>query len=87
MSDAADRILYMVEAVHADERRIGVLSTGEQLAVALVLDRPDLFPHGGYTMLEAVERLGAEWFRAALAVQRAVPENYYQSERKPPVRA
>ena len=30
----------------------------------------ELFPHGGYTMLEAVERLGPDWTRAALRVQR-----------------
>jgi hypothetical protein len=69
----AETILTMVERVEADERRIGVLSTGEALAVALVLDRKDMLEvrNGGYTMLEAVERLGADWFRAALIVQRA----------------
>jgi hypothetical protein len=36
----------------------------------LVLDRKDLL--GDYTMLEAVERLGEEWFRAALTVQRSL---------------
>lgn len=57
--------------VLADERAIGVFSTGEQIAVALILDRPDLFPHGGYSVLEAVNRLGAEWTQAAFRVQRA----------------
>ena len=61
------RIAAMVAEVEEDENRIGVFSTSEQLAVALVLDRCDLF--GGYTMLEAVERLGTEWTRAALRVQ------------------
>src|SRR6266852_665670 len=55
----AQTIHNMVERVEADEKRIGVLSTGETLAVALVLDRKDLLD--GYTMLEAVERLGTEW--------------------------
>lgn len=55
--------------VLADERAIGVLSTGEQIAVAFILDRCDLFPHG-YTMLEAFIRLGAEWTGAAVRVQR-----------------
>ncbi|MCC6776694.1 MAG: hypothetical protein IT537_08670 [Hyphomicrobiales bacterium] len=56
-----------------DESRFGVLSTGEKLAVSLVLDRKDLLAevNGGYSMLESVERLGVEWFRAARAVQRA----------------
>lgn len=68
----AETILKLVEAVQKDEQRIGVFSTGEQIAVALVLDRKDLFPHGGYTMLEAVNRLGREWTEAAFAVQRAI---------------
>lgn len=51
------------------ERVIGLLSIGEQVAVAFVLDRADLFPRG-YTMLDAVERLGPEWIQAALRVQR-----------------
>jgi len=69
-SDIERRIAAMVAAVERDERRIGVFSTGEQIAVAFVLDRCELFPHGGYTMLEAVERLGLEWTKAALRVQR-----------------
>ncbi len=55
--------------VEADESRFGVLSTGERIAVALVLDRPDLVRWWG-TMLDAVDRLGPEWTRAALRVQR-----------------
>jgi hypothetical protein len=39
------------------------------IAVALVLDRPDLLKFLG-TMLDAVDRLGPEWSRAALRVQR-----------------
>jgi hypothetical protein len=57
--------------VLAEERQIGVLSTGERIAVALILDRPNLFPNGGYTVLEAVDRLGREWTEAAFRVQRA----------------
>ena len=61
----------MTAAVEKDEAQIGVLSTGEAIAVALVLDRPELFPKGDYTILEAIDRLGDEWLRAALAVQKA----------------
>ena len=39
-----------MRAVRASEERIGVYSTGEQIAVALVLNKPELFPHGGYTV-------------------------------------
>ena len=55
--------------VSADERSFGVLSAGEKIAVALVLDRHDMV-HSWGTILEAVERLGDDWLRAALQVQR-----------------
>ena len=42
-----------------DERSIGVLSTGERIAVALILDRADLLPRD-YTMLDAVDQQLAE---------------------------
>jgi urease accessory protein UreE len=64
------RIAALVAEVEKNQKRIRMFSTGEQIAVALVLDRSELFPHGGYTMLEAVERLGPNWTRAALLVQR-----------------
>ena len=54
-----------------DEGAGGAYSNGERIAVALVLNRLDLFPRGGYTALEAVERLGTTWTKAALAVQRS----------------
>ena len=69
-ADVERRIAAMVEEVEKDQKRLRVFSTGEQIAVALVLDRSELSPHGGYTMLEAVERLGPDWTRAALRVQR-----------------
>jgi hypothetical protein len=36
-------------------------STGEKLAVALVLNRPDWIASMDYTLAEAIERVGAEW--------------------------
>lgn len=51
------------------EGSFGVLSTGERIAVAMVLDRYDLIRSWG-TMLEAVDRLGHDWALAALRVQR-----------------
>lgn len=38
-----------------------VQSTGEKLAVALVLNRPDWLAEHGYTIAEAIERTGREW--------------------------
>ena len=38
-----------------------VLSTGEKLAAALVLNRADWLASMDYTMAEAIDRVGAEW--------------------------
>ena len=38
-----------------------VLSTGEQLAAALVLNRADLLKQAGFTMAEAIDRIGIDW--------------------------
>lgn len=47
-----------------------VMSTGERLAVALVLDRPDWIKEAGYTLAEAVHRVGEVWCELLLAAQR-----------------
>ena len=39
----------------------GVLSTGELLAAALVLNRADWLASMDYTMAEAIGRVGAAW--------------------------
>ena len=67
---AEAEIRAKVRMVAADESLFGVLSTGERIAVALVLDRQDLVKVWG-TMLEAVDRLGPDWTQAALRVQRS----------------
>jgi hypothetical protein len=67
--DTEDHIRAKVQVVATDEAFFGVLSTGEKIAVALVLDRFDLLACWG-SMLEAVDRLGPEWTHAALRVQR-----------------
>jgi len=38
-----------------------VQSTGERVAVALVLNRADWLAERGYTIAEAIERSGSEW--------------------------
>ncbi len=43
----------------------------ERLAVALILDRRDLFVDGEFTILQAVAYLGDEWVKLALEVQSA----------------
>lgn len=41
----------------------GVLSQGERLAAALVLNRPDWILEEGYTLSRCIERVGADWMR------------------------
>lgn len=40
---------------------LGVLSTGEKLAAALVLNRPDWLRDMDYTVAEAIDRVGRDW--------------------------
>ena len=67
---AEAQIREKVQMVAHDARSFGVLSTGERIAVALVLDRYDLLQKTWGSMLEAVHRLGPEWTVAALRIQR-----------------
>ena len=59
-----------VRMIVADEDLFGVLSSGERIAVALVLDRYDLLQRAWGTIAESIHRLGPEWTEAALRVQR-----------------
>ncbi|MCD9046795.1 hypothetical protein [Luteimonas sp. MHLX1A] len=47
----------------ARDGHFGVLSTGEKLAAAFVLNRPDLLERADYTMAEAVYRLEGDWLK------------------------
>jgi hypothetical protein len=38
-----------------------VMSTGEKVAVALVLNRPEWLTEYGYTIAEAIDRTGPAW--------------------------
>lgn len=51
----------ITKARDAKNGGFGVLSTGEKLAAALVLNRPDWLAEMNYTLAEAIERVGAEW--------------------------
>ncbi|WP_442682179.1 hypothetical protein ACSBPQ_10935 [Stenotrophomonas sp. JC08] len=58
-----DHVLEQIldKARAARDGHFDVLSTGEKLTVALVLNQPELLSKMGYTMAEAVERVGPEW--------------------------
>jgi hypothetical protein len=65
-----EQILCKVRLYADDKSSFDTMSTGERIAVALVLDRPDLMEQAWGTMAESVYRLGYEWTESALNVQR-----------------
>ncbi len=67
---AAEQIRSKVKMVVADETTFGVLSAGERIAVALILERYDLLQRAWGPVLESVDRLGPLWTQAALRVYR-----------------
>lgn len=50
--------------------KFGVLSTGEKLAAALVLNRADLLAAERYTIVEAISRVGESWMAHLPGVER-----------------
>jgi hypothetical protein len=63
----------------SDAKRSGhdawaVQSTGEKVAVALVLNRVDWLAEAQYTITEAVERSGEEWVAIIPQVARQLAE-------------
>jgi hypothetical protein len=51
-----------------------VQSTGEKVAVALVLNRADWLATSGYTIAEAIERAGQEWVAVIPQIARRLAE-------------
>lgn len=68
-----ERIKDLARTVERDPESIGVLSTGERCAVALLCNRADFLPHG-LTFIEAVARLCGEapwdWLTACIIADR-----------------
>ena len=56
----------------ARDGHFGVLSTGEKLAAALVLNKPEWLAKINYTMAEAIERVGDEWMARVPAAARVL---------------
>ena len=67
---ATEQIRGHVRSFLANRARFGTLSTGERIAMAVVLDRYDLIQRVWGTVAEAIYRLGPVWTEAALRVQR-----------------
>jgi hypothetical protein len=51
-----------------------VQSTGEKVAVALVLNRADWLAEMGYTIAEAIERAGQDWVDVIPYIARRIEE-------------
>jgi hypothetical protein len=62
------------DAKHGGHSAWAVQSTGEKVAVALVLNRPEWLAEVDYTIAEAVDRSGAEWVSMIPKVARQLTE-------------
>nr|WP_311530308.1 hypothetical protein [uncultured Ralstonia sp.] len=67
---SADLAYLTSKARDAASAGISGLSTGEKLAVALILDRPDWLAALDCSIAEAIERVGPDWLRLIPAVAR-----------------
>jgi hypothetical protein len=52
------------------------MSTGEKVAVAIVLNRADWLKELDYTMAEAFDRVGPDWWPLLLKAQRQIDAEY-----------
>jgi hypothetical protein len=66
--DSADLAHLLGKACDAASSGTSDMSTGEKLAVALILNRPDWLAAMNCTLAEAMERVGPDWLRLIPAV-------------------
>lgn len=64
------------DAKHRGEAAWGLQSTGERLAVALVLNRADWIAETGYSLAEALDRVGDDWLRMVPLVARQLAHEH-----------
>ena len=57
-----------------------VQSTGERVAVALVLNRADWLAGMGYTLTDAIKRTGAAWLELVPRVAQQLQDEQHDSE-------
>ncbi len=75
MNDRYEHLLRKArDAKHGGHGAWGVQSTGEKVAVALVLNRANWLTQIGYTIPEAIERSGTEWVAVIPQVARQLAE-------------
>jgi hypothetical protein len=64
-----EKIRELADVVEQDHPHRGVLSTGERIAVAIVLRRMDWLQEDGFENLDAAYKLlGEDWTHACVAV-------------------
>ncbi len=59
----------------AKQGNVGVLSTGESLVAAIVLNRADWLAEMDYTITEALDRLGGEWVSQLSAARKVLDDD------------
>ena len=78
MSGFNDRYNHLLNKARQAMRFVrtawAVQSTGEKIAVALVLNRADWLEEYGYTIAEAIERTGQEWVAMIPRIARQLAE-------------
>ncbi|MBV2181242.1 MAG: hypothetical protein KUL86_08405, partial [Castellaniella sp.] len=67
-------------AQRAAREGIGALSLGEALTAALVLDRNDWLHERGYSIADALERIGTDWAARVPAVARQFQTDLAQAQ-------
>lgn len=68
-SDVEQRIISLAKYVDADPSKVGVLSTGEAIAMALLFNKMEWLPEGYTDPLDAINRLGDRWLAAVRVVR------------------
>lgn len=64
----------VAKARDASHGGFGLLSTGEKLATALVLNRADWLSAMGYTMADAIRRIEGDWLAAVPVAARIIED-------------
>ncbi len=71
MKELCARLIHLTDTVAEAPKRICTLPLKERIAVGLLLNTNQLFPAGEFTILQAVEYLGADWLKVAIEAERA----------------
>lgn len=71
MREFATRVFSMANWISRKPMDRGLLSTGELIAVAVVLNKPQWLKESGYTLASALRRLDTDELQATLIAARA----------------